>query len=130
MTKCPHCGKIIHVSFGSGTEDAIELRTKDQKKDQKKVQYGDFVKLTVEEYDKLTKRFGKEDVRVRIERLDNYIGSVGRRYKSHYHTILSWSHKDTPAINTDAGICNQPDCKSKGRHERYGRKYCLAHLPL
>ena len=29
-----------------------------------------------------------------IERLNNYIGSTGKRYKSHYHTILNWYRKD------------------------------------
>jgi len=26
--------------------------------------------------------------------LDNYIGSKGKKYKSHYHTILNWYRRD------------------------------------
>jgi len=55
-----------------------------------KNRYGDFVRLTVSEYAKLVARFGEDGTRERITRLDNYIGSKGKRYKSHYHTILSW----------------------------------------
>ena len=31
-----------------------------------------------------------------IDRVDNYVGSTGKKYKSHYHTILSWHRKDYP----------------------------------
>lgn len=55
---------------------------------------GGLVKLTQEEYDKLLGRFGLEDLNGRIERLATYIGSTGRKYQSHYMTILKWSYSD------------------------------------
>lgn len=33
-----------------------------------------------------------------IERLNNYIGSTGKKYRSHYHTILNWFTKDGPDL--------------------------------
>jgi hypothetical protein len=36
----------------------------------------------------------------KIERLNNYIGSSGKKYKSHYHTILNWSRNDPPPRET------------------------------
>jgi len=42
----------------------------------------------------LTERLGQALTTDYIERLDNYIGSKGKKYKSHYHTILSWVRKD------------------------------------
>jgi len=63
-----------------------------------KEKYLDFVLLTKDEHNKLSERFGLEYTSSSIERLNNYIGSKGKKYKSHYHTILSWANKngDTP----------------------------------
>lgn len=57
--------------------------------------HGEFqnVMLTNEEFDKLKARFG-EQTDGYIERLSNYIASTGKRYKSHYATILNWVQKD------------------------------------
>ena len=59
--------------------------------------YGEFknVKLTKEEYAKLE----KSNLLPYIEKLSSYIASKGKKYKSHYATILNWSrkeHKETP----------------------------------
>jgi len=56
----------------------------------RKKKFGEFVFLTDEEYGKLVETDGKEFTDACIERLDNYIGSKGKKYKSHYRTILSW----------------------------------------
>lgn len=53
----------------------------------------DYVYLSKEEYDKLIDRFGKEMVSAQISSLNNYIGSKGVKYKSHYHTILNWVNR-------------------------------------
>ena len=59
--------------------------------------YGEFknVKLSDEEYQKLKDK----NLLDYIERLSSYIASKGKKYKSHYATILNWSRKeikDTP----------------------------------
>lgn len=59
-----------------------------------KTRHLEFVLLKPEEYDKLIKRFGQSLTGEYIERLNNYIGSTGKRYKSHYHTILVWADND------------------------------------
>ena len=58
-----------------------------------KKKYLDFVYLTPEEYDKLKTRLGSllPDY---LERLNLYLGSIGKRYKSHYFTILNWWRRD------------------------------------
>lgn len=56
--------------------------------------YGEFVLLTDAEHQKLVTQFGEQGTKDRIETLDNAIGSKGYRYKSHYHTILSWERKN------------------------------------
>ncbi len=54
--------------------------------------YGEFknVKLTEEEYKKLTNEYGKSIANDFIDRLDRHIASKGTRYKSHYATIKEW----------------------------------------
>lgn len=52
------------------------------------------VHLTQDEYDKLITRFGQKQTHDLIERLSNYMGSKGKRYKSHYRTILIWAARD------------------------------------
>jgi len=52
------------------------------------------VHLTDEEMQKLIDQFGKQNTQERIERLSEYIASKGKKYKSHYATILAWARKD------------------------------------
>ena len=59
-----------------------------------KVKHLDFVLLTDKEYKKLCELFGKSQADIMIEKLNNYIGSKGKKYKSHYFTILNWAGKD------------------------------------
>lgn len=69
-----------------------------------KVKYLDFVYLKAEEHAKLTERFGAAGVAEKIEKLNNYIGSKGVKYKSHYHTILNWAAKDVPVAGAGGKI--------------------------
>lgn len=54
--------------------------------------YGEFknVKLTEEEYKKLTNEYGKYIANDFIDRLDRHIASKGTKYKNHYATIKEW----------------------------------------
>lgn len=75
-----------------------KIKTKNiniNKKEIIKEKFGEFenVLLSTEEFDKLKSKLGT-DCNDYIERLSNYIASTGKRYKSHYATILSWIQKD------------------------------------
>jgi hypothetical protein len=59
-----------------------------------KVKYKDFVLLTLDQFNKLVNTYGKSITNQYIQKLNNYIGSKGAKYKSHYHTILTWCNKD------------------------------------
>lgn len=63
-------------------------------KNKNKKRFFEFVLLTDDEYKKLLDKFGKQDAIRRIENLNNYIGSKGTKYKSHYHTILNWGSRE------------------------------------
>jgi len=55
-----------------------------------KERYGDAILLTKNEFDKLIERYGEESTNKAIEILDQYVMSKGKKYNSHYHTILGW----------------------------------------
>lgn len=61
------------------------------------------VHLTEEELEKLKERF-PYDWQAKIERLSEYMASRGKRYKSHYATILSWARKDEKNAETGSNI--------------------------
>jgi len=50
----------------------------------------DFVYLTQDEYNLLIKDYGDKYIKQTILRLNDYIGSKGDKYKSHYYVILTW----------------------------------------
>lgn len=79
-----------------GDEAGGKAPTPPPKQLTEKQSFGEFgrVKLTVEEYNKLAQRLGKGQLAEYIVRLDGYLESSGKRYKSHYATILNWWRKD------------------------------------
>lgn len=65
-------------------------KEKNIKESPDKIAYADFVTMTEEEYRRLVDKHGEEKTARMIEVLDNYKGSIGRKYKSDYHAILNW----------------------------------------
>ena len=64
-------------------------------KSSNKEKYGEFnnVLMTAEEYLKLESLYGTDNTRTLIEELSGYIESTGKRYKSHYATLLNWAKR-------------------------------------
>lgn len=60
----------------------------------KKTRHLDYVLLFDEEYEKLIELMGSGELSKYIENLNNYIGSKGKKYKSHYYVIRQWYNKD------------------------------------
>ena len=69
----------------------------EKKNEKKKSAHGEMrnVMLADDELERLKDRF-PADWADRIERLSCYLASTGKRYKSHYATILNWARKDAP----------------------------------
>jgi hypothetical protein len=60
------------------------------------------VSLSEEELQKLKDQFGDRHAEL-IENLSSYIASKGKKYKSHYATILTWERKNNPNGNSGNG---------------------------
>ena len=69
-----------------------------------KESYGEFknVKLTLEEYQKLIKKFGESGAKDRIQNLSEGIASKKYKYSNHYATILSWERRSNPKQMSEA----------------------------
>ena len=75
-------------------EDKEDNRSNIKKENIKeKKRYLDFVLLSDEEYWKLLSIFWKERLDKEIQKLNNYIGSSWKKYKSHYFTIRQWNQE-------------------------------------
>lgn len=72
----------------------LELEKKIEIEKEKKVNVLKHVALTRTEYDSLIRDYSQEVTDDYINNLNDYIGSKGIKYKSHYHTIRSWYRKD------------------------------------
>ena len=82
------------VPDGTMPPPFFDSDVKKQKKKQTKHKYGEYnnVLLTDEELTKLKEKIPNwQDF---IERLSGYIASTGKRYKSHYVTMLNWYRRD------------------------------------
>jgi len=102
-------------------KNTLQDKDKDKDKGQDKVQdkekHMDSVFLTKEEHLKLIKKFGEEKTQEWIENLDNYIGSKGKRYKSHYKTILVWSAKAGKTTGGDSLLQEEAEeCSKNSRN--------------
>jgi len=64
-----------------------------------KQKFLDFVYLYPDEYQKLISEIGQNQTDEYIQRLNDYIGAKGIKYKSHYHTIRMWFDRDSKGIS-------------------------------
>lgn len=83
-------------STQSKVKESKVNKTKEKKTKEVKNHYGEFVSMTIEEYEKLINQFGEEGTKERIENLNFYKGSKGVAYKNDYLTILNWERKNKP----------------------------------
>lgn len=89
--------RATNRATGSTTDRANIKKEKKEKKDKEYISppMGEFknVLITEEELEKLKERF-PYDWKDKINNLSAYIASKGKRYKSHYATILTWARKE------------------------------------
>ena len=83
------------------TTDSPKLREDKRSKEKRRYGESSLVSLTTIEHQKLMDRFGEEVTRMYIDKLNNYVGSKGKKYDSHYHTILTWIDKDAKSSSAN-----------------------------
>ena len=91
-------GTTFDTPFGTNQGNINKTKNININKNKKEIvkeKFGEFenVLLSADELQKLKSKFGAETESY-IERLSSYIASSGKKYKSHYATILSWTQKD------------------------------------
>jgi hypothetical protein len=92
-SEIPPCnGEISVIEPVSDGEYSVG-RERKGKEGNGKIRHGDAVMLSKDEYEKLVERFGEQPTTKAIEILDQYVMSKGKKYSSHYHTILGWPMK-------------------------------------
>lgn len=82
-----------------------------------KLHFGEFknVLLKLEEYEKLVNSFGEKDALKLIENLSGYMESAGKKYKSHYATILNWRRRDLKENGKFVDPRDDPNKYTKGK---------------
>ena len=95
-TQCIHS-----IGKNSIVESSIVENSKEEETTLAKKRYLDYVLLKDEEYKKLIDLMGEPKLNNMIENLNNYLGSKGKKYKSHYHTIRNWYNRDKKETDND-----------------------------
>lgn len=87
----------VEFKSDSGNAGNLESATSADTKSAEpaKNSYGEFgnVKMTTAEFEKFVQAVGAERANVLIEELSSYLASSGKRYKSHYATLLNWGRR-------------------------------------
>lgn len=82
------------MTFGQNDQTNTNIIHKNNQKNSfsetPKTKYAEFVSMTQEEHDKLEKKLGADGLVWCIEKLDNFKGQNGKKYKSDYRAILNW----------------------------------------
>lgn len=86
----PRPGREGKGEEGKGEEGKLKSTTPPKNR------FLEFVLLTEGQHQGLVETYGEGMVKEYIERLNNYIGAKGVRYKSHYHVLQTWIRKDRP----------------------------------
>lgn len=87
-----HESNLLEVPLPTEAKDNNILS---KNKDKRIGTYGNLhnVYLTEFEYKQLQEKCGMKEVHILINDLSYHIGSTGKKYKSHYNTIISWYRK-------------------------------------
>lgn len=67
-----------------------KTKTPEDKANNQKNKYREFVKMTAGDYEKLLQKYGNKQTEAMLDILDNYKGSKGRSYRDDYRAIESW----------------------------------------
>lgn len=98
----------------NNTRESARKQTK-----QTKQAYGELcnVFLTDEELHKLIRRFNAPAVQRAVDRLSCYMESCGKKYKSHYATLLNWLKEDSEFSGSQIPVAVGTELEDRGVDE-------------
>jgi gas vesicle protein len=96
-------------TFNNTNNIYMPTKKKNTNSTSKKTKLAEFVSMTQEEYKKLIEQFGEENANERIETLNLYKGSTGKKYKSDYLTILNWARNEKKNIGGNRNNARNED---------------------
>lgn len=103
-------------------EEAIHKNIGHNKEKPDKIKVRDNVTLSQTEIDELHSEYGKEFTDKCFDKLDNYKGATGRRYKSDYRAILNWVVSEIAKQETSYGTHKQQNTKGQIDFAKYERE--------
>lgn len=98
------------LSSVSNTSNTTDLNTNNKETVKETVKFSEFVFMTQGQHDQLAQKLGITVLNEYVERLNNYIGSKGKKYKDHYYTILNWYSRDggkKPSVTPPKQVKNE-----------------------
>ena len=124
-TAIPPPSQELLRSMSGGAQTQVKV-SKGKGKSKVKVskgKYGEFARLTPDEHTKLIDKFGNARTADWIEDLNGYLGSTGKKYDSHYLTILNWNRKREREGITKGQHTGQAAAGRQSRSPRKNRDY-------
>jgi hypothetical protein len=120
-----------YISKDRNTKDrnTKDRNTKDRNTNtsDSKNKYAEFVRLTEEEYQKLVDKFGENLARDKIEDLNLWKGSKGKKTASDYLTILNWDRKEQKQVKNNGN--SRPNTNQPGQSVN-GKRFNSRTLPI
>jgi hypothetical protein len=80
-----------HDSYNDSYNDSLPPKPKPIKE---LIKFGEIIKMTQEEYDKLIDKYGNTLTQQYIDKVDLYCQANGKSYKSYYATVIQWVTRD------------------------------------
>lgn len=96
-----------------------EYNENNEREDTRTRDFENFVQLSVEERKALNQKYGRGAVDKMVDRLENYMLSSGKKYKSHYRTLLIWfqRQKDEGKLKLDFSDFSEEDFDSQAEYQ-------------
>ena len=120
---------VVNVNINSINDDINSINDKHnehskvkyskEENSKEKKEYMDVVFLTEIEYNKLVEELGESLTKEYIKDLSLYIQSKGKKYKSHYATILTWNRNDIKKGVNRSGKNNQNNRTGEEKPNKY-----------
>jgi len=105
-----------NTNTNPNTNTNTKTRTQKEAPQSEKVQFAENVSMTNAEYEKLVSTYGEANTLRMIEKLDNYKGATGKKYKSDYRAILNWVADEIMKKNKNDSVSISQECPTMSKN--------------